>query len=60
MSEYIDSLADYAKARGESDKAIAAAKKEIESDPNFKDPATAQDRVDAQIKAYRKQLGLEK
>lgn len=41
-------------------KAEAAAKKEYENDPNRKDPATAQDRVDKAVHELRRQMGLER
>lgn len=42
------------------EKAAAAAHKEWENDPNRKDPATTQERVDKAVHALRKQMGLER
>jgi hypothetical protein len=41
-------------------RAQAAAQKEYDNDPNRKDPAGVQDRVEAALKRYRQSIGLEK
>lgn len=60
MSNAQDERDTLAKQRGESERAIAAAKREFDNDRNRKDPKHTQDRMDAAVHDLRVRMGLER